>query len=115
MAIAAVRDVTQRRQLRKFGAAALKASEAERLRIARELHDDTAQRLSALLLRLRLLERDAPELADVVEEFREGIASSLEGVRRIARGCVRPSSRTPGSPRRSGPTRARCATAPGSR
>ena len=69
--IAAVRDVSQRAQLRKFGAAALEASEAERMRIARELHDDTAQRLSALLLRLRLLERNAPEVAGLVEGFRE--------------------------------------------
>ena len=42
LVIATVRDVTQRRQLRDFGAAALRASEAERKHIARELHDDTA-------------------------------------------------------------------------
>jgi PAS domain S-box-containing protein len=90
LTIAAVRDVSQRAQLRRFGAAALEASEAERKRIARELHDDTAQRLSALLLRLRMLERDAPEVAGLLEGFREEISTSIEVVRRIARGLRPP-------------------------
>jgi two-component system sensor histidine kinase UhpB len=90
LTIAAVRDVTRAKQLRRFGAAALEASEGERKRIARELHDDTAQRLSALLLRLRLLERDAPEVAELLAGFRKDISSSIEDVRRIARGLRPP-------------------------
>jgi two-component system sensor histidine kinase UhpB len=88
--IAAVRDVSERKQLRRLGAATLEASESERKRIARELHDDTAQRLSALLLRLRLLERDAPDVAGLLHGFREEIAHSVEEVRRIARGLRPP-------------------------
>jgi PAS domain S-box-containing protein len=58
--IAIVRDMTERMRLRAFGAGALQAAEDERLRISRELHDDTAQRLAALLMRLRLA-RSAPD------------------------------------------------------
>jgi two-component system sensor kinase FixL len=92
LVIATVRDVTQRRRLRDFGASALRASEAERKRIARELHDDTAQRIAALLLRLRLVEREA-EARGVslgLEGFREELAACGEGVRRIARGLRPP-------------------------
>ena len=89
MTIAAVRDVSQQRQLRRFGAAALRASEDERKRIAQELHDDTAQRLSALLLRLRLLERDH-DLGGLLEGFRSELSQSVEAVRRIARGLRPP-------------------------
>ena len=92
LVIATVRDVTQRRRLRDFGAGALQAAEAERKRIARELHDDTAQRISALLLRLRLLEREATKRGvDLkLDEFRDELAATGEGVRRIARGLRPP-------------------------
>jgi len=92
LVIATVRDVTQRKRLRDFGLAALRASEAERKRIARELHDDTAQRIAALLLRLRLLEKEATakgvELG--IEGFRDELAAAGDGVRRIARGLRPP-------------------------
>jgi PAS domain S-box-containing protein len=90
--IATVRDVTQRKRLRDFGAAALHAAEAERKRIARELHDDTAQRISALLLRLRMLERNAAGREGTLglEGFRDELAACGEGVRRIARGLRPP-------------------------
>jgi PAS domain S-box-containing protein len=92
LVIATVRDVTQRKRLQDFGAAALTAAEAERKRIARELHDDTAQRIATLLLRLRLLERDAERKGiDLsLEGFRDELAALGEGVRRIARGLRPP-------------------------
>ncbi len=92
MVISTVRDVTERRRLREFGAGALQAAEDERRRIARELHDDTAQRLAGLLVRLRLARRtEDPERRDsLLEEAREEILASAEAVRRIARGLRPP-------------------------
>ena len=90
--IVTVRDVSQRKRLRDFGAGALRASEEERQRIARELHDDTAQHLAALLMRLRLMERDTPDESWRLRmgELRESLASCADGVRRIARGLRPP-------------------------
>ena len=90
--IATVRDVRERTRLRDFGVAMLKAAEDERLRLAQELHDDTAQQLSALLLRLRVA-RDSDEADgrdDVLDQMRAEILSCAEGVRRIARGLRPP-------------------------
>jgi PAS domain S-box-containing protein len=42
----------------------LRAQEAERSRIARELHDDIAQRLALLTIRLRQLEQEASQTSD---------------------------------------------------
>ena len=90
--IAIVRDVTERWQLRAFGQGALKAAEDERRRISRELHDDTAQRLATLLIRLRLASREEhPERQrSMLEDLREGLQETAESVRRIARGLRPP-------------------------
>jgi PAS domain S-box-containing protein len=90
--ICVVRDVTERRELRAFGAGALRAAEEERQRIARELHDDTAQRLAGLMLLLRAASRieDREERDLRIERVREEIAETAEGVRRIARGLRPP-------------------------
>lgn len=90
--LATVRDVTLRKRLRDFGAGALRAAEDERARIARELHDDTAQRLAAILVRLRLVERqiESVEVLDRLDEIRGALLDTCEGVRRIARGLRPP-------------------------
>jgi two-component system sensor histidine kinase UhpB len=81
-----------RQRLREVAARALGAAEEERKRIARELHDETAQMLAALLLRIRVL-RGAPDpaaAAALLEEMRGDIGAALEGVRRFARGLRPP-------------------------
>lgn len=90
--IAAVRDLTERQRLRRFGAESLRAMEDERQRIARELHDDMAQRLSTLLLRVRLVAsaETEGERARMLEEIRGMLLETAEGVRRIARGLRPP-------------------------
>ena len=60
--------------------------EAERRQVARELHDEVGQGLTAALLELDAASRDAPpDLAGALEEAREAVRANLEAVRRIAR------------------------------
>lgn len=74
------------RERRTSSSRALEAQEAERLRLARELHDEIGQRMTALLLELESLARDAgPELTPAVEGARESARSTLEELRRVAR------------------------------
>jgi len=66
----------------------LSAQEEERRRIARELHDEAGQLLTALLVGLRSLE-DVRELADVKEQgrrLREIAGQAIDEVGRLARG-----------------------------
>jgi two-component system sensor histidine kinase UhpB len=63
----------------------LAGQEAERLRIAQELHDQVGQELTAVLLLLSRLHTRAPEeLRAAVLEVQDSVRASLEDVRRIA-------------------------------
>lgn len=64
----------------------LAAQEAERHRIARELHDDVGQQLTVVLLGLKQVEQRAPaELATELAALRESTRDGLDDVRRVAR------------------------------
>ena len=63
----------------------LGAQEAERLRVAQELHDEIGQNLTAALLQLaRVRRRAGPELAAELGEATETVRSNLDDLRRIA-------------------------------
>jgi two-component system, NarL family, sensor histidine kinase UhpB len=73
-------------RLRALSSQIIKAQEEERLRIARELHDETAQALASLLVRQRVAERspDPESLHRTMADLRALTAEALEGVRRMA-------------------------------
>ncbi|MBB4663047.1 sensor histidine kinase [Conexibacter arvalis] len=65
---------------------ALHAQEAERIRIARELHDEVGQTLTAVVLQLERAVRELPGSGvDAVVEARELARTAAEEVREIAR------------------------------
>jgi two-component system, NarL family, sensor histidine kinase UhpB len=64
---------------------ALAAQEAERLRIARELHDEVGQTLTAVALRAERAAGELPAQAQALQEIVDTVHRSLDDVRRIAR------------------------------
>jgi two-component system sensor histidine kinase UhpB len=73
---------TERRESARM---ALTVQEGERQRIARELHDEVGQTLTAMLLQIESFYADAPEhLRAHLDELRESARSGAEDVRRIA-------------------------------
>jgi PAS domain S-box-containing protein len=90
------RDITERRYAEETIRALLKdvltAQEVERRRIARELHDETAQTLTSLLVGLRAVEesQDLDQVKSAANTLRGLVAGALLGVQRMARG-LRPS------------------------
>lgn len=65
---------------------AISAQEAERERIARELHDEIGQQLTVVLLGLsRAVEKAPPELAGELADLRDSARGGLDDVRRVAR------------------------------
>lgn len=89
--VAELREANTR--LTHLSSLVINAQEQERQRLARDLHDDTAQALASLLVHLRVLERthDPQQLRARLGEFRALIAGALEDVRRMARD-LRPAS-----------------------
>ena len=90
------RDITERRYadeaVRSLLKEVLTAQEVERRRIARELHDETAQALTSLLIGLRAIEesQDLRHALDGTIALRGLVSAALEGVKHISRG-LRPS------------------------
>ncbi len=90
--VGSIRDITERKQnedLRtRFLEKVISAEEAERRRIARELHDETSQSLTSLMVALRAVEAalPTPELQTRVGEIRRLAGGTLEEVGRLARG-----------------------------
>jgi two-component system sensor histidine kinase UhpB len=69
---------------RESARSTLAGQEAERKRLARELHDEISQTLTALLLQLGRAARDAPpQLEDQLAGAQQGARASLEEVQRI--------------------------------
>ncbi|MGE3599443.1 MAG: GAF domain-containing sensor histidine kinase, partial [Dehalococcoidia bacterium] len=73
-------------QLQRLTSLVINAQEEERRRLSRDLHDDTAQALTSILVRMRLLARQA-----VKDEVRHGLldlldltTQALDDVRRMA-------------------------------
>lgn len=75
---------------RASSARVLAGQEEERRRIARELHDEIGQSLTAVLLSLKRVAAQSPaDVAAELEEVQETARTSLEEIRRIAR-ALRP-------------------------
>src|SRR5258705_1085536 len=77
---------------RQSSEAVLRAQEAERARLARDLHDEANQSLTGVLLRLRAIEHDAPEqLRPELRETAEATTMAMDELLRLARE-LRPSA-----------------------
>ncbi len=71
---------------RDAGAYALRAQEEERQRLARGLHDEVGQSMTAVLLQLKRMTASAtPEQRTQLAEAQQVVKASLEDVRRLAR------------------------------
>ena len=69
----------QRDSLRRV----IEGQELERRRLARELHDETGQALTSVLLGLKAVER-AEDVPTAVADLRELVVATLQDVRRLA-------------------------------
>jgi two-component system sensor histidine kinase UhpB len=73
------------KERRDAGAYALQAQEAERQRLARGLHDEVGQSMTAVLLQLKRLQANATrEQRQQLDEAQEVVKTSLDDVRRLA-------------------------------
>ncbi|MFQ5890098.1 MAG: HAMP domain-containing sensor histidine kinase [Gemmatimonadota bacterium] len=81
-----------RSRLRSLALRAFEAEEAERSRIARELHDGSAQDLALLMVRIEVAAKSLARDEDrsILDEIRQEAHKILEGLRRTARGLRPP-------------------------
>jgi two-component system sensor histidine kinase UhpB len=71
---------------RRSGRLALRAQEEERKRLARDLHDEVNQALTAILLRLQAVSQDAPpQVAEELAEVRRLVNQAMDELLRLAR------------------------------
>lgn len=70
---------------RQSGRRALVAQESERARIARELHDEVGQTLTAVALRAERAADEPPQQTEALREIAETVLRSLDDVHRIGR------------------------------
>ncbi|MFC1977214.1 PAS domain S-box protein [Chloroflexota bacterium] len=91
------RDITEQKRaeenLRAYASRAILAQEEERKRVARELHDETAQALASLGMDINSLARakgrDSGEVSRRLEELRDRTSDILRGVRFLSQ-ALRP-------------------------
>src|SRR3954462_5497292 len=66
------------------GRRVLAAQEAERVGIARDLHDEVGQVLTGVLLQLNSIAESAPNHRDEIDEAKQAVRRALDEVRRIS-------------------------------
>ncbi len=76
----------ERDRIRQLATKVIRARDEERARIARELHDATAQTIAGVVLQLSAVERACPdeELATKLHDIRDTAAEALEEVRTLS-------------------------------
>ena len=90
--VAVIRDITERKQQDELRNQLIErvitSQDEERRRIARELHDETGQSLTALLVGLRTIEeaRTMRQAVERAQRLRGIVAQTLEEVGRLSRG-----------------------------
>jgi two-component system sensor histidine kinase UhpB len=72
------------RERQESGRRVLAAQEAERVGIARDLHDEVGQVLTGVLLQLNSIADAAPEQRDELDQARQAVRRALDEVRRIS-------------------------------
>ena len=72
------------RERRESGRRVLAAQEAERVGIARDLHDEVGQVLTGVLLHLDAIAERSPAMRDDIAEAKEFVRRALDEVRRIS-------------------------------
>jgi two-component system, NarL family, sensor histidine kinase UhpB len=72
------------RERQESGRRVLAAQEAERVGIARDLHDEVGQVLTGVLLQLNSIAEAAPEHREELDQARQAVRRALDEVRRIS-------------------------------
>jgi two-component system sensor histidine kinase UhpB len=73
------------RERQESGRRILAAQEAERVGVARDLHDEVGQLLTGVLLHLDAIAERAPAHSDEIHEAKQSVRRALDEVRRISR------------------------------